>query len=180
MSLMPIFRIGILNAWIFLIPVLFMHIINSRVFARRGGFKPSKIYLAFFIFLNVLPIFMPLQLNAILFPFGVILYIMGIAISFQAISGFATTAIDKPVSKGVFRYSRNPMYLGAFIFCFGVSFVCISWIYFLIVLIWVFVTNFLEIPGEESECIKKYGASYLAYMNRTPKWLGIPKREKAK
>jgi len=33
----------------------------------------------------------------------------------------------------------------------------------------------MEIPVEESECIKKYGTDYTEYMKKTPKWIGIPK-----
>jgi len=94
---------------------------------------------------------------------------------YLAIYGFTTTPIDKPVSKGIFRYSRNPMYLGGFILFIGISLVSISWSYFLIALVWMILTHVMEIPVEESECIKKYGTDYIEYMKKTPKWLGIPK-----
>jgi len=67
------------------------------------------------------------------------------------------------------------MYLGGFILVIGISLVSISWIYFLIALIWMIITHFMEIPVEESECTKKYGTDYIEYMKKTPKWLGIPK-----
>ncbi len=38
----------------------------------------------------------------------------------------------------------------------------------------------MEVPVEEAECIKKYGADYVDYMKRAPKWLGIPKTVKSK
>ena len=98
---------------------------------------------------------------------GLIFYIVGMTMDILAIYGFATTPIDKPVSKGIFRYSRNPMYLGAFILFIGISLVSISWIYFLIALIWMIITHVMEIPIEESECIKKFGTDYKEYMNRT-------------
>ncbi|UCD13700.1 MAG: isoprenylcysteine carboxylmethyltransferase family protein, partial [Thermoplasmatales archaeon] len=80
--------------------------------------------------------------------------------------------------KGIFRYSRNPMYLGGFIFFIGISLVCISWIYFLVVLIWMIFLHVIDVPVEESECIKKYGKDYLEYMKRTPRWIGVPKSSK--
>ena len=172
MSLIPTFEIGFWNAWIFLIPLFSMHIINARI--KTGG--PSvKILIVIFIILHILPIFLPLELDTIWFYAGLIFYIVGITIGFLAIYGFATTPVDKPVSKGIFRYSRNPMYLGAFVLFIGISLVSISWVYFLIALIWMIITHVKEISIEESECTKKYGTDYIEYMKRTPKWLGIPK-----
>jgi len=31
---------------------------------------------------------------------------------------------------------------------------------------------------EEAECLGHYGAAYREYMNRTPRWIGIPESEK--
>ena len=172
MSLIPTFEIGFWNAWIFLIPIFFMHIINARVFARRGaGGQSVKILIVLFLILHILPVLLPLKLNTIWFYAGLIFYIVGTTMGYLAIYGFATTPIDKPVSKGIFRYSRNPMYLGGFIFIIGISLVSISWSYFLIALIWMIITHVMEIPVEESECIEKYGTAYIEYMKKTPKWL---------
>jgi protein-S-isoprenylcysteine O-methyltransferase Ste14 len=176
MSLIPTFEIGFWNAWIFLIPLFFMHIINARVFARRGaGGQSAKILMVLFIILQILPFFLPLKLNTIWFYAGLIFYIVGMIMGFLAIYSFVTTPIDKPVSKGIFRYSRNPMYLSFFILSIGISLVSISWIYLLIALIWMILIHFMDIPVEESECTKKYGTDYIEYMKKTPKWLGIPK-----
>ena len=176
MSLIPTFEIGFWNAWIFIIPLFVMHIINARVFARRGaGGQSGKILVVLFLIIHILPIFLPLKLNTIWFYAGLIFYIVGITMGFLAIFGFATTPIDKPVSKGIFRYSRNPMYLGGFIFLIGISLASVSWIYFLITLIWMILLHIADIPVEESECIKKYGTDYKEYMKKTPRWLGIPK-----
>ena len=172
MSFVPEFELGLWNAWIFLIPIFVMHFINVRI--KTGG--PSvKILIVLFLILHVLPIFLPLQLDTIWFYVGLFSYIVGMTMGYLAIYGFATTPINKPVTKGVFRYSRNPMYLGAFMLFIGISLVSISWIYFLIALIWMILTHIMEVPVEESECIKKYGTDYVEYMKRTQKWLGILK-----
>jgi len=31
------------------------------------------------------------------------------------------------------------------------------------------------VPAEERFCLKQYGDTYREYMNKTPRWLGIPK-----
>jgi protein-S-isoprenylcysteine O-methyltransferase Ste14 len=132
-----------------------------------------------FLILHILPVFLPLELNTIWFYAGLVFYIVGITMGYLAIYGFATTSTDKPVSKVIFRYSRNPMYLGGFILFIGISLVSISWIYFLIALIWMILTHVMEIPIEESDCIKKYGTDYVEYMKKAPKWIGIPKSKKS-
>jgi protein-S-isoprenylcysteine O-methyltransferase Ste14 len=181
MSLVPTFGIGVWNAWIFIIPLLFVHIINGRVFTRRGaGGQPGKIVIVLFLILHILPVFLPLKLNTMWFYVGLIFCIAGMTMAFRAIYDFATTPIDKPVTKGILRYSRNPLYLSAFIYFIGISSVSISWIYFLIALIWMISIHVMGVPVEESECIKKYGTGYMEYMKKTPKWLGIPKTVKSK
>ena len=179
MSLVPTFEIGVWNAWIFVIPVFFMHLVNARVFKRRGAGGQHGILIAIFLILHILPVFLPLKLNTMWFYAGLIFCIVGMTMSFLGIYGFATTPIDKPVTKGIFRYSRNPMYLVGFIFCLGISLVSASWIYFLIALTWLILIHVMEVPVEESECIKKYGTGYIEYMEKTPKWLGIPKTVKS-
>jgi protein-S-isoprenylcysteine O-methyltransferase Ste14 len=32
--------------------------------------------------------------------------------------------------------------------------------------------------AEERWCLEKYGDAYREYMNRTPRWIGLPKSEK--
>jgi protein-S-isoprenylcysteine O-methyltransferase Ste14 len=181
MSLIPTFRIGLLNAWIFIIPVIFVQIISGIiVFKRRGGGGQSGILAVIFLILHILPVFLPLKFNTIWFYVGVVLYVAGMTTLLLAIHSFAVTPIDALVNRGILRYSRHPMYLGGFILMVGISLVSISWIYFLISVIWVILLNIMQIPGEERECIEKYGTDYTEYMNRTPRWLGIPKTVKSK
>jgi protein-S-isoprenylcysteine O-methyltransferase Ste14 len=33
----------------------------------------------------------------------------------------------------------------------------------------------LFVAAEERHCLEKYGEAYLEYMNRTPRWIGLPK-----
>jgi protein-S-isoprenylcysteine O-methyltransferase Ste14 len=37
------------------------------------------------------------------------------------------------------------------------------------------VMPLLWVDAEERHCLKYYGNAYREYMNRTPRWLGIPK-----
>jgi protein-S-isoprenylcysteine O-methyltransferase Ste14 len=33
----------------------------------------------------------------------------------------------------------------------------------------------IKVGAEERWCLEKYGDAYQEYMNKTPKWIGIPK-----
>lgn len=176
MLLIPVFEIGLWNAWIFIIPLLAIHVATRRVLKSRDGEgQPGKIMMIIFLVLHILPIFLPLNLDTIWFYVGFIVYLVGMFFIIMAIIGFATNSVDKPVTTGIFRISRNPMYIGGLRIFIGIAIMSISWIYVVIILIWL-ILMIKGIPKEESQCLKKYGEAYQDYMDKTPRWIGIPKK----
>ncbi|MFC1860406.1 methyltransferase family protein [Chloroflexota bacterium] len=90
------------------------------------------------------------------------------------LANWATTPHNAPITKGLYRYSRNPMYVTTFVFLLGLGIITASWI--LLLLFIVFVVGCVIYAGvEEQSCLDKYGDSYHEYMNRTPRWIGLPK-----
>ncbi len=75
------------------------------------------------------------------------------------------------VTKGIYRISRNPMYVGfAFILLgWGVWLMSI-WAIICIVGFIAYITQFQIIP-EERALIKIFGQQYVDYMNRVRRWL---------
>jgi protein-S-isoprenylcysteine O-methyltransferase Ste14 len=75
------------------------------------------------------------------------------------------------VSTGVYRYSRNPMYLGMSLMMLGLAFVTTS-LWFLVAtpLAMVAVTK-LAIEREEAYLERKFGRGYLDYKERVRRWL---------
>jgi protein-S-isoprenylcysteine O-methyltransferase Ste14 len=58
----------------------------------------------------------------------------------------------------------------------GMSIISASWIFLLFTIIFgVGVTRPYFIKIEEAQCLGHYGDSYREYINRTPRWIGIPK-----
>jgi protein-S-isoprenylcysteine O-methyltransferase Ste14 len=41
--------------------------------------------------------------------------------------------------------------------------------------IWIISFHIEVVQSEEPSLIEKYGDAYKEYMNRTPRWIGIPK-----
>ena len=88
---------------------------------------------------------------------------------------FATTPIDKePLTKGLYRYSRHPMYVTQALIFVGVGIASASWVFLLFTVVYTILSIICAIP-EERFCLEKYGNTYREYMNRTPRWIGVPK-----
>jgi protein-S-isoprenylcysteine O-methyltransferase Ste14 len=87
---------------------------------------------------------------------------------------YATTPLGKPVTKGIYRISRNPIYLNGFVLYTGLGIACASWIMILCAVLWLVLLG-IAVPAEERFLLEKYGDAYRQYMERTPRWVGIPK-----
>ena len=188
MPLMPAFKIGLLNAWIFMTvflwQMLLVKIINKDVYKKSGHpsnmklNKREKIASIIFSSLTYLSyiytIFLPLKLATLWFYIGLLIYMLGLSILTVATVNFLTTPINLPITKGIYRYSRHPMYFAIFIIFLGTGIATASWIIIIISIVFFIVPN-IYVASEERYCLKRYGNLYQKYINRTPKWVGMPK-----
>ena len=78
---------------------------------------------------------------------------------------------DKLLTDGLYKYSRNPMYLGFVIALLGVWLLLGSLSPLLIVLIFIFITNTVYISFEEKMMEDTFGELYFAYKNKTRRWI---------
>jgi protein-S-isoprenylcysteine O-methyltransferase Ste14 len=88
---------------------------------------------------------------------------------------FYATPADKLVTKGIFRISRNPGYVGDFLVNTSIGIACISWVFLLVAIAFFLLLRYYVVVVEEPFLTKKYGDTYREYMNGTPRWIGIPK-----
>ena len=188
MSLSPAFELGLWNAWILMIPSLFISPLLMWLFYREvwknaakkaGSSAPAYkrlgygITIAFYV-LVAYSFFLPLKLET-LWPFvGLCVFLPGVIFDIMAILSFVKTPLDEPVIGGIYRFSRNPIYLGQFLVCMGIGIACLSWIFLLYGVIFLILVN-LSVSAEERFCLEKYGEAYREYMGRTPRWIGRPK-----
>ena len=84
------------------------------------------------------------------------------------------TPVDEPVTTGLYRYSRHPMYLASFLALVGAGIASASWLFLLLAII-VTITHFMNGIFEERLCLEAYGSIYQKYLNRTPRWIGVQK-----
>ena len=185
MSLIPDFELGIWNVWIFIIPLIFYWFGGIKfLFSKRMPESPplkrrkdriiSQILVLAMFFSFFYSIFVPLKLGTIWFIIGLLVYLVGMVLINITMINFAATPIDKPVTKGIYRYSRNPMFIGFFLVYAGIAIACISWVYLVLILFFILTTVYLS-PFEEAITLGHYGKPYKEYMERTPKWIGLPR-----
>jgi len=185
MSAVPVFEIGVWNVWIFmLINFLPMPIIMR---AHKGVLEESmKLYgeankaiyyieWIFWILAFVYSIFLPLRMGTMWFYVGLPIALIGALTYIIVIVSFVATPLDKdPVTTGLYRYSRHPMYVTQLVMFIGVSIASASWLFFVLTMVYGGL-GLMYTGSEERICCKKYGDAYREYMNRTPRWIGIPK-----
>ena len=97
--------------------------------------------------------FLPLKLSEVWFYTGLIIYLLALIVSLIALQNFATAQKDKPITKGIYSFSRNPMYLSGFIAYIGISIASASWIFLLSGIVYIILQHVLA-NSEERFCLK--------------------------
>lgn len=75
------------------------------------------------------------------------------------------------VTSGVFRYTRNPIYLGMAIMLLGWTVFLENWLSALGVVFFVGFITYNQVIPEENALTKRFGESYIRYRNRVRRWL---------
>ena len=188
MSLIPAFKIGWWNAWIFMsvfilqmLAIMFadkrirqkshvpMHLRQNNL-ERVAGIIGNVIWMLGMGY----SVFLPLQIGTIWFYAGLPVYLVGLIAYAWVFAGFATTPPEKLITTGIYRYLRNPMHLSVIILLIGVGIAAASWVFLLLAVIYV-TLPLLWLKAEERHCLKVYGDAYREYMSRTPRYIGLPK-----
>jgi protein-S-isoprenylcysteine O-methyltransferase Ste14 len=188
MQHIPIFKIGILNAWIFVACFLLLSysilLINKEAYKKLGNPPDMKLnkrekiigyiatIIAYIAFLY--SIFLPFKLGTAWFYIGLFIFLLAVVVLVTAGINFITTPIDRPVTKGIYGYSRHPLYLSNLLALIGIGIATASWIILLAVIIFLILANIVVNP-EERYCKERYGNAYKEYLSKTPRWIGIPK-----
>jgi protein-S-isoprenylcysteine O-methyltransferase Ste14 len=80
------------------------------------------------------------------------------------------------VTSGPYRYVRNPIYFGAFVFIIALALVAANWLLLLPALVLITII-YAQIGKEELMLIDRFGDEYREYMKRTPRFIPKPRHE---
>jgi protein-S-isoprenylcysteine O-methyltransferase Ste14 len=110
---------------------------------------------------------------------GLVAVVIGFLVGGLALRGFIRAgtspepwkASTSLVERGVYRYTRNPMYLGMVLVSLGIAIVAGGlWSLLSVALIWGFL-NFFVVTREESYLSRRFGSDYDIYRCRVRRWL---------
>lgn len=104
---------------------------------------------------------------------GLALLLAGIGV-FGSLGRMIGCRVDDLKQSGVYRYSRNPQLVGYGFFILAFIIIWPSWLTVIAMAVYVGMAHTMS--GVEGQHLRRvYGASYEAYCQRTPRYLGIPR-----
>jgi len=93
--------------------------------------------------------------------------------SLRRISGMHSARL---IATGIYRWSRNPQYLGWFICLLGISLIGRSGLAFLLTFMLIIGIHLYNIWLEEPYLERVLGKEYLEYKSRTARYVGMPRK----
>ena len=182
MELFPTLQVGWLNGWVLLcmffaifgiLLLAFPKDVVRRLYDRSGWSKGERVLNAIGKLVNftwfAFVILTPLKIGTPVFAVGVAIFALGLAGFVVALLNYNDTPRDQPVTKGLYKISRNPQVLMLYISYYGISIAIGSWIAVFIQFISQ-VFSHARILAEEGSCLRQYGDSYRVYMRTVPRY----------
>ncbi len=105
----------------------------------------------------------------LLYP-GLVIYGLGVLLCLVSVINFAEPEGNGINLKGIYRISRNPMYVAYFIYFLGCTMLTQSLPLLGILVIFQISAHWI-ILSEERWCVQKFGEEYINYMNKVRRYL---------
>lgn len=110
---------------------------------------------------------------------GILVFILGLSITFYAFYLFKKNKTpiipgQKPkfmVAEGVYKFTRNPMYLGVTIALLGASIYIGNLLSFLSPVVFLLIMNLIYVPFEEKLMENIFGKNYIEYKEKVRRWV---------
>ena len=185
MHAIPDFRLGLINAWVLMAAYAAGLLLSVATFSKEqrarlfadpklqlrgikrwllfGGQVVAVAYIA-------MTVFSPLRTGTLWLPVGLAVCVLGCATVIVSLLYFKRTPLDKPVTAGPYRFSRNPQWVGLFLVFLGSALATGAWVPIGMVTV-VGLVYHLQILEEEKACLALYGDAYRAYLRAVPRYL---------
>lgn len=105
-----------------------------------------------------------------IFATGLTVYAVGLLLLAVSVVNFAAPVENGFHKNGLYRLSRNPMYVAYFAFFIGCALLTRSLLLFVLVLLFQISAHWI-IRSEERWCVQQYGKAYLQYMAKVRRYL---------
>lgn len=171
-----------MNGFWLLIPILvirfiFLGLLNRPALERashsplmNGKAKTSYwVYQISTLLLFLYPFFLKIDVDNRLFLTGLIIYGLSIVVCSIATYNFARPELSGVNISGLYRISRNPMYLGYFLYFLGCVLLVRSAILLVILIVFQISAHWI-IRAEERWCLNAFGEEYRLYMSRVRRY----------
>lgn len=172
-----------MNSFILILPLIVIRFfllgrLNKEALIKAQHFAPlqENEKLAYYLYqiaslmLIIFPLFQTLKLTSAMGQIGFLIYLGGLLILLVATVNFANAKDGALKTQGIYRFSRNPMYLGYFFTFLGCVMLSQSWV-LLVSLIVFQVTSHWIILSEERWCQTRFGAEYSTYQNKVRRYI---------
>ena len=121
-------------------------------------------------------IYFPYQHSISILLFSVVIFILIIPVlkfikSKTTVNPVKFIKVNKLVNTGIYKYSRNPMYLGMILIVISTSIFYLNYYSIITPFIFYFWINEFQIKREEVFLEEKFGKEYLSYKSKTRRWI---------
>ncbi len=166
--------LGLLLLLVSYLPLLFAdkaavkRLINFSFISKKGkwiSFVISLCYIAFIL----IPFFIKRTDSIIISIIGYILFGFGVVCTLVGYGNYFSSKPDETITKGLYRFSRNAIYVSTLFMMAGEVVLCRSLVLGVLLAVHIVLQHYV-ILEEERFCEQTYGESYLAYKKRTPRY----------
>lgn len=172
-----------MNAFLLMIPIFLIRfgllkMINKDALNRAAFFAPLEgsektAYLFYQLsntFIILYSVFLRIRTKTPLFFIALFIYILGIIVLTISTVDFAKPNQSGINTNGIYKISRNPMYIGYFIYFLGCVLITHSILLLISLLVFQISAHWI-ILSEERWCIDKFGTDYINYMNNVKRYI---------
>ncbi len=175
-------QLHLFNAWVLAVPLIivgvyigmFHRAATKRMADMTGYSRKEKVVTALASstphLFTLLTIFIPLSPNTIAIAIGVSFYAIGLIGFISAVVCYIKIRPDALVVHGIYKISRNPMYVGALLAYAGITVLTLNNLLAILLIIMI-AFHHRMILSEESACAKRFGRQYEQYRKDTPRYL---------
>ncbi len=177
------FCFGLMNGWWFLLFFLIFNIILMKCFPlhyririlKLPDFSNGKLLgIAYAACLNgafVYSAFVSVKWHTIWFLIGLILFSLSACFFTNSLFHYANTDPSRPVTTGIYKYTRNPQQIFAALMWIGVGIATTSFIIILLCVLQL-ILAYPTFKAQEEYCLKQYGDEYRKYMKTVSRYFG--------